>query len=153
MLKTAGSQTITGKWLVDKLFIEGDLEALINNLYFRNDVLHEYNVDTVQVTGHKSFVNVAARNMNTNFINNVDLNDWFLNSVFLNKTNQIIQGKVTLVQPVFYEDIQVQGLVNNVFFSNQTILTKSHEDQVITGNVFIKTKYEVTFSMIDAIFV
>lgn len=144
MLKGSEEQVITGKWKIEKLFIDGDFEALINNLYLRNDVVHEYNKDIALVTGRKSFINVKTRNINTEYINDVRLSNWFLNSVYLNKSfNQIIQGKVTLVQPVFFDDIQVQGLVNNIYFSNKTILTKSHEQQVLTGNVYIKTKFPV----------
>lgn len=134
------NQTITGKWNVKSLYIEGDFNGLINGLNFVDDVLHTGNWETAEVTGFKKIYELEAYNVATQFVNDIDVVNWIENAVRLNETNeQEIEGTVELGRSTFYNDIQVLGTVNGMIFSSENILTKTHEGQVINGNLTIRT--------------
>lgn len=78
--------------------------------------------------------------VNTHYVNDIDVADWFENAIFLNLNGeQVIEGKVELGQAVFYDDVQVFGTVNEINFNPETVLTKSGEGQVINGDLTIIT--------------
>ena len=134
-------QNITGTWHIKKLILYDEFKGTVNNLNFYDDVLHTGNMDSAMITGHKEFVNFNTKNVDTVFVNGILLSDWFEHSVFLNVAQeQIIQGRVTLIDAFFYNDINVQGLVNNMNFNRNTVLIKPDENQIINGTLTIKTR-------------
>lgn len=135
------TQNITGTWFIKKLVLYGDFTGPVNNLNFYDDVFHTGNMDSAVITGHKEFLNFNANNVDTAFVNGIYLSDWFEHSVFLNVAQeQIIQGRVTIIDAFFYNDINVQGLVNNMNFNRNTVLTKSDDNQIINGSLTIKSR-------------
>lgn len=135
------TQNITGTWHIEKLVLYGEYTGSVNNLNFYDDVLHTGNMDSAVITGHKEFLNFNSKNVDTVFVNGIHLSDWFEHSVFLNVAQeQIIQGRVTIVDAFFYNDINVQGLVNNMNFNRNTVLTKSDNNQIINGSLTIKSR-------------
>lgn len=140
ILRHGQEQTIAGNWNVAKLIIEGNYTGTINGLDFHNDVLHTGNWETAEVTGSKEFRAIEAYDMKTQFVNGIDVNDWLANAVQLNSTaEQTIAGLTSFKQAVFYDDLQVLGTVNGLTINPDTVLTKSGEGQVITGNLTIET--------------
>lgn len=146
-------QEITGKWKFASVNVKGNLNLpSINNLTFPNDVLTAQQLDSVVITGHKKFKNLRARNVKASFINDINLADWFFNSVKLREENQKVEGKVTLHNAVFYNDIEVKGLVNDFQFNAETVLTKSTPNQVIQGDLIVKTKTTRPMKILKSIF-
>lgn len=132
------NQNIIGTWHIKKLVLYDEFTGSINNLNFYDDVLHTGNMDSAMITGHKEFLNFNTNNVDTVFVNGIHLSDWFEHSVFLNVAQeQIIQGRVTIIDAFFYNDINVQGLVNNMNFNRNTVLTKSDDNQIINGSLTI----------------
>lgn len=143
MLRLDREQAITDEWFVKQLVIHGYYGGLVNGLNLSTDVLHAGNLATSEVTGVKKFTTVEADHVFTQFINDVDVVDWFTNAVRLNSSEeQYIDGHVDLANPVFYNDIQVDGLVNGIDFRPETLLTKSGEGQVISGDLTLQTMTE-----------
>lgn len=136
------NQTVTGEWNVKKLIIEGDYDGKINGFNFVDDMLHRGNWETAEVTGNKKIRMLQARDVATQFVNGIDIINWFKNAINLNETrfDQIIDGKVELEHATFYTDLEVLGTVNGMTINPYTVLTKSGEDQVITGDLTIRTK-------------
>lgn len=133
-------QTIIYHWKVEKLIFEGDFTGSINGLNFTNDVLHTGNWETAAVTGYKKIHTMNVTNVNVRYINKIDVEDWLSHSVMITAVNeQVIEGKVQLVSPVFYNDLQVAGDVNGITFNPMTILTKSGEGQYINGDLNVRT--------------
>lgn len=152
---TGKDQKITGNWSVNELIINGDYIGTINGLNFNEDVLHTGNWHTAEVTGHKRFLSVETYNINASHVNQIDIMDWYQNAVNLNSSiEQNIDGHVDLGQAVFYEDLEVYGLVNGLIINPETVLTKSGEFQVIAGNLTIKTMtpQEVKSSFIENLY-
>lgn len=148
-------QTISDRWEVNKLVIDGDYDGLVNGMDLYNEVLHLENLDNAVVTGAKRFRLVEADNVYTKYVNEVNILDWYENAVKLNSAEeQIIVGHVDFGQPIFYNGIEVYGPVNNLTFNSETILTKSHEGQVINGDLMIQTMtpQDVRTSFIERLF-
>lgn len=120
----------------------------------RDDVLKATQLDA-EIRGRKTFQHILAGNINTQFLGGVDLHEWFTNSIQLYSGDpQLIQGKVNLHKSTFFNDISVQNFVNNHEFNANTILTRSLHNQVIQGNLIIKTKLPkaIVMSSFDQIF-
>lgn len=140
ILRHGQEQTIAGNWNIAKLIIEGNYTGTINGLDFHNDVLHTGNWDTAEVAGSKEFRAIEAYDVKTQFVNGIDVNDWLTNAVQLNSSaEQAIAGLTSFRQAVFYDDLQVLGTVNGLTINPDTVLTKSGEGQVITGDLTIET--------------
>lgn len=123
-----------------RLIIDGDYHGTINGFSFINDVLHKGNWETAEITGSKRINSLDAYDVKAPSVNGIDITDWISNAVLLNSSNeQIIEGKIDIVDSVFYNDLEVQGLVNGMIIAPETVLTKSGEGQVITGDLTIKT--------------
>ncbi|CAG9797903.1 unnamed protein product [Chironomus riparius] len=132
-------QDIIGNWKIGRLVLYGDFNGLINRVNVQTDILHAGNFHTAVVTGHKKFRSLEAHNVNTRFINDIDVIDWIENSVKTNTTEQqIINGHVTFKNTVYVtNNLQVHGTVNGIDIRPENILTKSGERQVISGDVTI----------------
>lgn len=125
---------------VKRLIIHGDYDGLINGMNIQSDLLHVGNFETAVVTGHKKISYLNAFDINTQFVNEVDVKYWMENAVMLNSSHeQVIEGHVIFKQPVYIDNnLQVYGTVNGIRISPENILTKSTENQVINGDVTIK---------------
>ncbi|XP_070504102.1 uncharacterized protein clos, partial [Chironomus tepperi] len=132
-------QDIAGNWKIGRLVLYGDFNGLINGMNVQTDLLHAANYHTAVVTGHKKFRSMEVHNVNTRFINDIDVTDWIENSVKTNTTEQqIINGHVTFKNTVYVtNNLQVHGTVNGIDIKPENILTKSGERQVINGDVTI----------------
>lgn len=106
-------------------------------------MLHKGNWESARVTGSKRIYTLDAYDVNTQFVNGIDVRNWFENAVNLNSSNvQTISGHVVMGETVFYEDLEVLGLANGIVINPQTVLTKSGEGQVINGDLTILTMTE-----------
>ncbi|GAB0097439.1 hypothetical protein DMENIID0001_130760 [Sergentomyia squamirostris] len=158
--KLGGNQTITGNWTVQDVIVDGDVENdLINGVniedFMRKDV--EFN----NVTGLKRLHHLVMQNLQCEgrcIVQDVNINQWFADAVFL-IGNHTIHDTVTLRAGIFHTDITVHGLVNNITFNPDTILTKDN-DQIIEGNIYIdnrskdKTRlHSLTFHKLDTVMV
>lgn len=142
ILRHDKNQTVAGSWNVRKLIIEGDYNGTINGFNFVGDMLHRGNLATAEVTGGKKIHSLQAYDVATQFVNGIDIVNWFVNAINLSETRveQAIEGKVDLSQSTFYNDLQVLGTVNGMIINPKTVLTKSGEGQVIRGDLTIRTK-------------
>ena len=134
-------QTVSGNWTIKKLVVHGDYDGTINGMNFNEDVLHSGNVETAVVTGSKRIGSIAAYDVKTPYVNEVNIMDWLENAVFLNSSKeQNIDGTIDLTsQSLFYDNIDVAGAVNGITFNPTTVLTKSGDGQVINGDLTIRT--------------
>lgn len=138
-LRQDQEQHITGNWRVNKLIIDGDFNGTINGFNFKDDVLHTGNWEKAEVTGFKKIKSLDVYDVKARIVNGIDISDWFQNAVNLNSSEeQIVDGTIELHQAVFYDDLQVFGTVNGIDFSPETVLTKSGDGQVITGDLTIR---------------
>ncbi|XP_055704200.1 uncharacterized protein LOC129802424 isoform X2 [Phlebotomus papatasi] len=139
--KISGNQSISGQWVVENIFVEGDLKNVkINGLDMQEDIVR-YDVDFNNVTGLKKCHYLVVEDLqceDTCIIQDVDVKKWFAQAVFL-IGNHTIHGKITLKNSIFLTDIKVNGLVNNITFNHDTILTKNLE-QTIEGNIYIDNR-------------
>ena len=132
-------QDIVGNWKIGRLVLYGDFNGLINGLNIQTDILHAGNINAAVVTGHKKFRSLEAHNVNTRFVNDIDVDDWIKNSVKLNTTEQqTVNGHVTFKSAVYVtNNLQVHGTVNGIDIKPENILTKSADYQVINGDLTI----------------
>ncbi|KAG5674647.1 hypothetical protein PVAND_004601 [Polypedilum vanderplanki] len=149
VLKHDITQHIKGNWTIDRLYLHGDYNGLLNGLNMNNDVLHADNIRSEEVTGHKRFGYLIARDIITSHINGIELFDWCENHVKLNSQEpQFVANKVTFMGKVqLHDNLQVRGQINGITIKSDTILTKSSEYQVIKGDVTIDNM--VTNNILD----
>lgn len=93
------------------------------------------------ITGRKQFLNLNVGNIycarEPCIIQDIDVQEWISNSVDANGEHTI-NGITRINSPIFYNNIPVFGLVNNITFGTNRLLTKS-DDQRIEGNVMLRT--------------
>ncbi|XP_055679370.1 uncharacterized protein LOC129787669 [Lutzomyia longipalpis] len=139
--KIVGNQTIFGQWIVDRVKVEGDLEkALVNNLNMDQDVMR-YDVEYNNVTALKKLHRLMVESIQCEhdcIIQDVNVKEWFAQAVFL-IGNHTIHGTTTFKRAIFHTDITVHGLVNNITFNHDTVLTKDAE-QTVEGNIYIDNR-------------
>lgn len=130
------TQEISGNWKIRKLVLYGSYDGLINGFNIREDILHARNLNNF-VVGFKQIKKLDAHDVHVNFINDINVEDWFLNAVRNNGSGeQYIDGHVTFKKFTHMENnLQVYGTVNDIVITPQTVLLKNRENQVINGDV------------------
>lgn len=137
VLRHDRNQDVIGNWKINRLILSGNYNGLINGLNMQTDVLHYGNFQPAFVTGHKKIKSIEALSLNTRIINDIDIVDWYRNSVKLNALeDQVIKGHVTFKKFVHINDLKVHGLINGIDIRPENILMKSGE-QVVNGDFII----------------